>query len=765
MASPLESLPNEVLDLIIANLIGHNVGSLRPSSHVKHDSLAKLSQCSRLLNLRLEYVLYCTTEARSRALRYGSSRGNVDAIRKVFLPSSHTVATQRPDAISRPSEDLDGIEAEMEHDTVSALQLALKASHFEAFCLLLEFGVSVTLQNPHHGDHVTSMKEHVKTFAKRLAEPRNVHFLEAFIDARASTRICHDGSADGHECCSETEAVLVQLPLPDVVLWASPTLLNKLLDNGALLNGTIISNKAPQGPELPINPLGASILRGDMEIFELLVRRGAHLDMSDDAMRSKFPRECTHIPVFLAAWHMGITGRTEMLDACVKVGGADINRPCHMRRWVPLVGEITEQEAPHICTTPLLVYLNAVSNWDVRSEPPPSPPHGGRQKQRRLTPSEGVSHFLDALGAIAASPVTPPVRYHWYMLRNRSMMTHYRTYGMAVPFPIEGLLDRWGVDALARPEFFATVRVLVEHGGAADPDGLVRLLARVDGRNKTYENKNTTNPSASVDKEALWDNFLQLLAPHLSAMSQTNKNALLRRVIIDKGGLRRRPIAYPPRHARVENLGRASIRALVSVGANINAHGRPDSGDSPPTTHTAHRDAADRRVCPATTPLHQVILDLVRTTEFARSYLHDHPPGHDCPYTMGAAAAFGDYLAFLVSLGADPELEAKPVIPQSSRDEPEYSWYVSTWARILQGEEKSALGALLVQTRGGRSQHSGGTLEQGVGRMISAMLQSRISDSDGCDGVVAAPAERWDRYRSYHTRCPQGPCAAEEDWS
>ncbi|KAH7041478.1 uncharacterized protein B0I36DRAFT_312911 [Microdochium trichocladiopsis] len=653
MTSPLESLPNEIFDLIITFLIGHDVTSLRPSSVPDCTPLARLSRCSRLLNSRVDHVLFGTIEARNSALRHGCVRGNLPAIRKAVLRGAHSVTVRR----HRRTNNSVRAEPQAGHREASALQLALKARQFDAFELLLNLGLSIA---PRDFRDTTILGEQVKTFARKLAEPRNVHFLEAFVNARRNTPYWHK---DTKEKCSQAEAVLSRMPFADVVRWASPTLLEKLLDNGAQVNEAVVSRNVVEGQRLPITALGAACLRGDMDVFKLLVARGAQIGISN-SLRRQYPKTHSHIPIFMAARHMGETGRTDVLDACVK-GGEDIDRPCHIRR-APLPDEYLPPGFLHVCTTPLLTYLDAISSWEAR-------PASTSPGLPGLTPTEGVAHFIKTLGAAMPSPVAPPFKYSLCIWRQD---LHDRTYA-GVPSAVEFLLVKWGTEALAQPRFFTTIKLLVENDGTG-PD-LGKLMVRLDGQN----NSSTTD---FINKEGLWDKFLAVLTPRVSAMDQTTKNILLRRVIVDKGALRH-TVYSPSRWVKVRAIGQASIRALVAAGADIN--------DQESVKRLGNHVAGY-------TPLNRVVSDFVHTDSLVGEYLHDHPRDHRsaCPYTADVVEAFGGYLAFLVSLGADPKSEEE---------------------RWLYDDESSAVEMLIAQIRKSRSRHVGGLVEQSLLKIAAKM--------------------------------------------
>jgi ankyrin repeat protein len=636
MASRLETLPNEILDSILEYLINHDIGTLSERDCLNYKPLSRLSQCSRFLHHRLEPLLYCTLDARNEAMRHGCMTGNLHVIRKAVSYGANPSVTKHVVSTYAPS-----------------LALALKCGQLEAYTLLLELGAGLT---PHdYGDDLRKMGGFLKGFTQKLARPSGEAFLKAFVEARAETPYCKD---DRRNTCSQAWYVVSKLRFPDVVSWASPALLEMLLDNGARLNETVVS----------LNPLSAACLRGDIDVFNLLVARGAHVDM--DSLRTSYKTRNSHIPIFMAARYMGETGDSNMLDACI-AGGADVNRPCHAP-WL-------EDTGSHVCTTPLLIYLESIKSWDTASS---------SSIKQHLTPCEGVAHFIHVLGAEVPSPVAPPIRREY---SNPDQALHDRTFA-GIPSPVELLLAKWGIGALEIPEFFSVIKFLVEHGGTG-PD-LARILVRFDGQNESPGGDmdgvedvwRQFRALVMPDVEALWQQFLSLLMPQMESLDQASKNALLRRVIVDKAGMREQ-VAHPSRWVKVRAIGRASISAVVRAGADINHVIGP--ADQWPARNT---------------PLHQLLSSFVHTDCLTQDFLHDHSKGQPCAYTRDFVESFGDFLAFLVSEGADPLIE----------DNREHC-----------GDEKTAIDTLLSPMKKGRIVNEGGTAEQGLMHLIARLQGAR----------------------------------------
>ncbi|KAK8119418.1 uncharacterized protein PG998_004044 [Apiospora kogelbergensis] len=594
MVSSLEALPNEILDSILEFLISHTLGRLRDCDHLDCMSLARLSQCSHFLNRRLEPLLYGTHDARNAALRDGCVTGNLPAIRKATSYGANPGVLRR--YISNKA--VLHVDQATGYREFSSLQLALKARQLEAFKLLLELGAGIT---PRDYSGVKGLDSQLKTFAERLAEVQSVAFLKAFVEARAETPYWQDGRK---EECSQAKAVLSRLPFPEVVRWATPALLETLVDNGASLNQAFPSSfHDDPRKKRPMTPLGAACLRGDLEVFHLLVARGAQVNV-DDSLRNEYSNGHTHIPIFVAAHYMAETG--------------------------------------------------------------------------------------DPI-----SPVATPFKRAY---TNFNQELHDRNFE-GIPSPVELLLVNCGIESLAIPEFFSTIRLLVQHNGTG-PD-LARILVRLDGQTDWSGDKPV------VDVEGLWQQFLALLKPQWELLDQTAKDSLLRRVIVDKAGLRSR-VGHPSVWIKCQAIGRTSISALVRAGADINCVA---SKNGPYPSRN--------------TPLHQLVSSFVHTDCLVEDHLHDHPRGVYCPYTRDILESFGGFLAHLVNEGADPL-----AVDTSEHRE----------------DERTAIDTLLSPMRKGRIKHKGGTVEQGLMHFVAKLQGTRPATSYKGDRKNY-DYDRWDAFK------------------
>lgn len=739
-ASPLEALPDELLDSILEHLIDHDIGKLRACDHMVCTTLARLSQCSRFLHRRVEPLLYKTYDSHKAILQYGCSTGNLHAIRKAaacgfklsvvqrYVLNKHTVVCPHPEANEREK---------------SSLGVAMEAGQFAAYKLLLDLGVGLSAHDYPGRKRVPINTYQLHAFTWMLSQPENIRFLETFVEARAKTPYLKDNRKN---TCSQVHAMISILDLAYVVHWAPLALIETLIDHGASLNkiGSVMGNLYTDGP-LSVTPLGVACMRGDLEIFHLLVARGAQLDIGDP-LRNRNPQCYTHIPIFMAIRHMARTGRTELLDACMALG-ADVHRPCHTGIRHLVRDEHFRQV--RMCTTPFLNYLSLLEPW--KDGPPNFEAH-------HMTASEEVMYIIRASGGCVPGGVSPKMKR---TLPNLDQDINDRNF-QGLPSPVELLLTKWGVSFLEKPDFFSTIKVLVEH--SISERDLGRILVLIDGPSKTSRYNEIENLKP-------WEDFLALLMPHIKSLDQGAKNALLRRVIVDKGLMRDREVR-PSRWIKVEAIGRASIKALVRAGADINDtvnaadtmhddvaasswsyYWQISSNENAPhedstTPHSTNgrggggrgdgrggtrfgragrsrwgtrsrrglRGRWDRwrgRGKPPRsikhppdphpvkkTPLHELIYWFVHTDELTRDQLHDHPKGFDCPYTSEVVESFGDFLSFLVSEGADP--------------------FVEDGSEISMGG-KTAIDTLLSPFREGRLQHEDGSVEKGLMHLVACV--------------------------------------------
>lgn len=654
MTSLLESLPVELLDEICFQLRPAQsevaAENILVSSRCKcfpYAHLARLVRTSKTLRCQIEPLLYESETARTVALYRAVREGNVDTIRRV-IPYGAS-----PDFLEVRGNLLDEVLDGTNYGwRVPTLYLALKFRQTAAFLALVEDGAD--MGHPalwgHQGsaslyetaDNTPSVDGRARRkFVQHLRKPWNEALLRLLLQAPAEP-------GGDEERLQNKSFPIRHIALVSITHFASPDLMQLLLDKHADPNQL----HSGLGHRL-LSPLSAAVLTRSPEIFELLVSRGADVN-GRDVLRNWQPM---HIPVIAAATQMlqGTSGPA-MMQLCLD-HGANINRPCHGHPPAASFKKAGEQDdaVPHVCTTALLTFLESIESWN------PSPSSMG--------PVDGL-RFLLGRGASAVSPPSEKIqRKH----NNTTQFLLDRTYGGASS-AVELLLDKWGLEHLAQPEFFQVLELLISHGAARG--FLARILVKYD----SVQNPGWARPEVVRS----WRRLLALLVADLDGGGhRVGVDAVLRRVIADKGKLRATVTHSPWRG--VGEIGRASIDALIAAGADINAR----VGVAPGEATSPGRDTALQEVCAA----------LIHTDGLHDEF-HDHEDGHLCEYSLMNEGTLGEWFAFLVSRGADPYLEDTH----------------------LHREGESALSIMMSPMEEGRARQNGrGSLEKHLMRLVAVL--------------------------------------------
>lgn len=601
MASHLEALPTELLDAILicmspeeANLDLKDLTNPSCSNDFPFQPLANLNQTSRTLHLHCEPFLYGSVLARDVAMDRALCTGNVETIRKAmeYGASPHTT----------------GQKILVWNRQVSTLKLALRSGQLDAARFLMDQGARLN----------DAVESHPKSMRRLLLKPWNEEFLRAYLLEKTST---------SSEVLEQKPGQLWNTLVPIIPLVPAD-LLAVLLDRGAGPNQIFrASNKQN------LSPLSAAVVARRPSHFKTLLSRGASINGRNLALKQR-DNNPMHIPVIAAAAHMNDKAGLAMMQMCLD-HGANINRPCHTDgcpppKPVPRAWDELQDDLPHwhACTTALLTYLDSIDSWPGDSAPP-------RDIQASSLPGgplEAVAYLLDK-GADAVSPPLRPIFQQPELEQLESWDPHganwreelkERTWKGA-PSAIELLLDRWGLETLAVPDFFAVLRLLIQHGAARPGPVMGRILVKYEG-----------NGAETVSN---WKRLLDLLITDIK-QSNISLDLLLRRVIGDKSGL------LNDLHHRQwlgkGEVGRATIDALLAAGADINAH--------------HERPSKNEAINPwAYTSLIEVCSLFVHTDQ-VYSDLHDHTDGHPCAHSLEMEGIYREWLAFLVSRGADPDL-------------------------------------------------------------------------------------------------------------
>ena len=221
-----------------------------------------------------------------------------------------------------------------------------------------------------------------------------------------------------------------------------------------ILNGADIRQRQPLGTKAILTPLTAAIGANSLPLVDFLIEQGVDIH-GEDLVQLRCRKRPLNIPVFAAA-HTMVKHGVGMMQRCIDLG-VNINL-----RYQPISryghGYI---DRDIFANTPLLVYLDSIDSW---------------KSPTSLRPAEGIAFFL----------------------KNHADVVY------AAPSPVTFLLDKWGVEKLTLPEFWAAIVVLVEHG--ASRLHTRSILAKYDSRRL----RNTILPRLDDIVQA-WRRFVQLI--------------------------------------------------------------------------------------------------------------------------------------------------------------------------------------------------------------------------------------------------------------
>ncbi|KAG4435176.1 hypothetical protein IFR05_009345 [Cadophora sp. M221] len=353
----------------------------------------------------------------------------------------------------------------------------------------------------------------------------------------------------------------------------SPGLVRALLDHGLDIN----RHERTNDHHIIVTPLSTAIMENKMSVFDVLIERGADIHGTEkcNPFKKQVPypfREPLHLPIYAAAVSMAKHGSTAMIQSCLDLG-ADINYHSHTR---------AHSSALAVCTTPLLMYLSAIENWTANAD---------------FRPVDGLAYLLQ----------------HNSMFELQLVAPHHRVDNAYVETvsAIEVLLDKWGIQKLSNPEFFATIEFLIETG--AGRDNYNRILTKY----RHFKGRNGVEDGHPPHILTHWTRFVDLfIKRHTNTSNPTANEALLRTIF-----LRDRP------HEVFRDIDRCTVRCLIRAGADINAH---TGHDGPTILH----EVCDSR-------------DLVTFT---------HISGHEDVFACGHVRRMCSYFSFLHDIGADPRI-------------------------------------------------------------------------------------------------------------
>jgi hypothetical protein len=311
MDSLLETLPNELLDVLIGNL--NNAG------------VASLLQCSKHLHRCLEPSFYGIKNVRDKAMHSACKRGNQETIR-LALSYGADVSVVHWEPGGHIYQQLGKAAGGLKMRT---LQLAARKGNLETFSLLLNLGAKIDM----------ARSKELNDLVCRLSTSGNETLLRTFLQSELSRQI--------------SRRCRINLPLIPMILRKAPfEFVKMLLDEGADPNQFLRHKEAR-------TPLSAAIITNSTQLFDLLIRHGARLKVEHQlGYKHRGP---SPVPVFTAAFAMAKQGDTTFMQRCLDAG-ADIN--CEIDfNWSFPAKAYRLGWTPCRISTPVLYYLNAITSW------------------------------------------------------------------------------------------------------------------------------------------------------------------------------------------------------------------------------------------------------------------------------------------------------------------------------------------------------------------------------------------------------------------
>ena len=308
MESKIESLPAEMLALAIAK------------ENLSLTDVSRLMRTNKVMNKRLEFLLYDTEPDRRAAMKFACENGHPRVIRRLVLDYEMS-----PNFIRLPAHnDGDAI-------TALTLHLAIKKRQLEAFNTLVELGARI--------DDSQVQFPQLKALHKRLFTTPKPELVRAFFEAGFGNQL-PKRLAD--------KSVMMLMRHGNLASSTRLDLLRLLLEQGCDPNHAYALGSARHN-DLRTCPLSTAIMQNSGSLFDLLQQEGANIQGSN-----RFPRRLPlHIPIYAAAYSVSRHGISPM-QMCLQ-NGADINQRawmCHRDKhgWF------------HYAGTPLLAYLDSIDS-------------------------------------------------------------------------------------------------------------------------------------------------------------------------------------------------------------------------------------------------------------------------------------------------------------------------------------------------------------------------------------------------------------------
>ncbi|KAK3360577.1 hypothetical protein B0T25DRAFT_535934 [Lasiosphaeria hispida] len=483
--SPIELLVPEIMDGVLF--------------YLTFTETARLGQSSRRLQQRMQSYMFKPKNNRNLAMKWACQNGVISIIDiAISFGSSPSVVSITSSTDLAPS-----------NAKTLTLHLAARHGHSDAFRHLIELSARV--------DDRDVDKFTVHAFIRMLCRPVHADLLRLFLTAGLACQLSQE---------ARDEALLSVIMSTETVALDS---VRMLLDGGASPN-YVRSNLKKEGS---ISPLSAALVSGRLDLFQILLDRGADISGPLDPHPLSVPRLPQHVPVCAAAHHM-IKEGTKLMQICLD-NGADINiHAPFLRHRKDLILSLT---------TPLLLYLDSIPSWGDANGP---------------AGLGGLQYLLDNGASLAINAISVNLRSGRYRFQ-------------PAPSPVELLLDKWSVRELTQPSFLSALKLLVLHGGVLSRTG--EILAKHD-----YPTAQQKDPGVI----SAWQDFLRTILS--SPAYHQDLNTFLFTYIVSKGTLPNSGISIgnPPTDS---NLTHVTILQLIEAGADIN------------TTLTPHGPTALHALC------------------------------------------------------------------------------------------------------------------------------------------------------------------------
>ncbi|VUC36688.1 unnamed protein product [Clonostachys rosea] len=362
---------------------------------------ARLLKCSKALHRRFEPWLYSSQESRDRIVRLACLRGLNETIKLAvgtYNASPSTVTVWQRNRRGKPDRAL----------RILTLHLATKKKKSDTFALLLELGARVDVAD----DNSVVATSQISGILKALPTG-NMKMLHSFFTSGTAGQVQHLCVAD--HCL-----------VPAIANRASVETVNLLLDHGA-------SPDRVHPGEIRMNALSAAVKVGAIDVFTLLLNKGADLNVKKTASQAISIFE---VPILAAAQAMAEFESTQMIQLCIDHGAYLDANP-----WF-------QHQNSAAFETVLLAYLDAIDDW---------------QASFRLSPIQGVSFIL----------------HHLRQHQNDSRSTKKEKPGLdrfLIGQILEILIPKWGVKYLEVDEFFHVIKLLAEESTKFPLDILIYVL-------------------------------------------------------------------------------------------------------------------------------------------------------------------------------------------------------------------------------------------------------------------------------------------------